>query len=82
MTDTGQFFTIYYIPDGTAVVRSGNYIDTGIWRVTRDDELCTKWRKNREESCAPIVRHGEGFRADRDEQNKPFLVKRGNVANL
>lgn len=82
MTDKGAFYTIYYVPDGTAVVRSGNYIDTGTWRVTRGDELCTKWRKNRDESCAPIVKHGEGFRADRDDENMPFLVKRGNAANM
>jgi hypothetical protein len=82
MTDKGHFYTIYYVPDGTAVVRSGDYIDTGSWRVTRGDELCTKWRKNRDESCAPIVKHGEGYRADRNDENKPFLVRRGNHANM
>ena len=81
MTDRGQVYTIYYVPDGTAVVRSGNYIDTGTWRV-RNDELCTKWRKNGDESCGPIVKHGEGYRVDRDDENKPFLVRRGNYANM
>ena len=68
-TSKGNDYSVHRRADGSQTLKTGNFKDTGTWRVTNDGKLCSKWTKIRKgkERCdirisvdgANINMHGE-----------------------
>ena len=49
----GHHFVSYTAPNGTIVVKSGTFMDHGVWHVAPNGEWCVRWNKIRNgvETC-------------------------------
>jgi len=49
----GNDFESYTAPNGTAVVRSGTFVDHGVWHIAPGGKFCLKWQHIRDgaETC-------------------------------
>ena len=54
-------FSMYFDNDGTIKVKTGGKPKIGKWRVSRDAELCMKW-KGKKEKCAHIHKQGNSYK--------------------
>lgn len=54
-------FIIYFGNDGTLKIKTGGKPKTGKWRVTGEDELCTKL-KGKKEKCAHVHKDGTAYK--------------------
>jgi hypothetical protein len=44
----GNDFVSYTAPNGTMAVKSANFADHGVWRLSPDGKVCLKWQKIRD----------------------------------
>lgn len=49
----GSKFVAYTAPNGTTVVKSGTFVDHGVWQIAPGGKWCLKWQKIRNgvETC-------------------------------
>src|SRR6185437_14264479 len=85
VASNGQPYYMHFQRDGRVRFREGDFNDSGSWRVTSDNRLCTSMTKTNVgvEQCYGLYREGNNVAFERDGARVgSFTVLSGNPQNL